>query len=57
MTQTVKFSYEDGMDLINALEALAKILPKYGVKLEMLDGGEGYEEIRLTKIEATNEIR
>lgn len=49
--KTIKFYYEDGCDLINALERLVRVLPAFGVKLEILDGGDGYEEIRLTKVE------
>ena len=56
MTQTIKFSYEDSCDLINALETLARILPDYGVKLEILDGGDGFEAVRLTKIETPNAV-
>jgi hypothetical protein len=56
MTQTIKFSYEDSCDLINALETLARILPDYGVDLEILDGGDGYEEIRLTKMETPDAV-
>jgi hypothetical protein len=47
----VKFEYDASMTLINCLETLKKILPQFGVKLTMLDGGDGYEEIELTKIE------
>ena len=50
MEKTLKFHYADGCDLINALEGLAKVLPAFGVKLEILDGGDGYEEIRLSTI-------
>lgn len=53
MQKTLKFSYEDGMDLLNALERLANVLPAFGVKLEILDGGDGYEEVRLTKVDST----
>jgi hypothetical protein len=49
MDQKIKLHYEDGMDLINTLETLALILPKFGVKLEILAGGEGYEEISLSR--------
>lgn len=48
--QKLKFFYSDGMDLLNALEYLAKTLPSFGVNVEILDGGDGYEEIKLTKI-------
>ena len=51
MERKVKFVYEDSMDLLNCLLGLEQILPQFGVKLEVLDGGDGYEEIRLTKIE------
>lgn len=51
----IKFEYEGSMDLINTLETLAKVLPKFGVKLELLDGGDGYEEVELTKIEPPKE--
>lgn len=49
MERTMKFHYSDGMDLLNALESLRAALPAFGVNLEILDGGDGYEEIRLTK--------
>jgi hypothetical protein len=48
MEQKVKFYYEDGMDLLNVLEGLALVLPRFGVKLEILEGGKGYEEISLS---------
>lgn len=47
----IKCYYSDGMDLLNALESLQSVLVKYGVKLEILDGGDSYEEIRLSKLE------
>lgn len=49
MERKVKFQYEDSMDLLNALESLAVALKPFGVKMEILDGGDGYEEVRLTK--------
>lgn len=39
------------MDLYNAIESLRKALKNFGVKLEILEGGDGYEEISLTRIE------
>ena len=51
MEQIVRFSYEDGCDLINCLESLERILPKYGVKFEVLEGGDGYEEVSISKVE------
>ena len=56
MEQKVKFHYEDGMDLLNTLETLALILPKFGVKLEILDGGAGYEEISLSRFAPYSEL-
>lgn len=51
MERKLKFHYSDGMDLLNALEGLAATLPAFGVELEILDGGDGYEEVRLRKKE------
>lgn len=51
MEKKLKFYYSDGMDLLNALEGLAATLPAFGVELEILNGGDGYEEIRLRKKE------
>lgn len=47
----LKFYYEDSMDLLNALYTFAKVLPEFGVSLELLVGDDGYEEVELSKIE------
>ena len=47
----IKFFYQDSMDLLNALEGMAEALKKFGVKMEIFDGGDGYEEVSLTKEE------
>ncbi len=56
MERKLQFHYEGSCDLLDALEALSKALPEFGVRLEILDGGGGgYEEIRLTKLEPEKE--
>lgn len=57
MQQNLKFHYSDGMDLYNALEGFVSVLPKFGVKLEILRGGDGFEEVKLTKLEDQNAKR
>lgn len=47
----IKCYYSDGCDLLDALESLQSVLVKYGVELKILDGGVGYEEISLSKLE------
>lgn len=50
LEKTLKFSYEDSCDLLNALESFEEVLPQFGVKAELLDGGDGYEEMRLSRM-------
>jgi hypothetical protein len=54
MEKKLKFTYDGGCDMLDALEYLAQELPAFGVKLELLDGGDGYEEVKLSKIEEQN---
>ena len=50
-SKIVKLKYDgDTMDAINFIEIIAKELILFGVVLEFLDGGEGYEEVKLTKL-------
>lgn len=51
MERKLKFYYGDSCDLVNALESLSKALEEFGVKMELLEGGTGYEEIKITKKE------
>jgi hypothetical protein len=51
MEQKLKFYYSDSMDLLNALESLSKALKDFGVKMEILNGGDGYEEVQLSKVD------
>jgi energy-coupling factor transporter ATP-binding protein EcfA2 len=47
----IQFGYDGNMDLLNALETFKQVLPKLGVEMKILDGGDGYEEAELTKKE------
>lgn len=43
---TIKLYYDDGMDLINAVEKISEYLEKnHNLTIEFLDGGDGYEEV------------
>ena len=51
MEEIVKLRYGgDTMDAINFVETLAEVLEKFGINIEFLDGGDGYEEVKITKI-------
>jgi hypothetical protein len=47
----LKLKYSgDAMDSINFIESIAEELIDLGISLEILEGGDGYEEIKLSKL-------
>ena len=50
---TIRFDYADSCDLLDALEELSAELAKFGVDMQILEGGESYEEVRLSKVQRT----
>jgi len=49
--QIVTLEYQDSCDVVNAVESIAEALTKFGVKLELLEGGDGYEQVRISAVE------
>lgn len=45
----IQIEYGDAMDVLNAIEAIAVSVLEYGVEIEILEGGDGYEEIKISK--------
>jgi len=52
MEKRVKLHYNnDDMYAINFIETLIPELLKFGIHMELLDGGEGYEEVKIDSLE------
>ncbi len=51
MKKIIKLGYNDSMDMINAIEEIAAAVLDFGVNIEILEGGDGYEEIKIIKVE------
>lgn len=47
----IQIQYGDAMDMLNAIEAIAASILEFGVEIEILEGGDGYEEIKISKVE------
>ncbi len=50
MEKIIRLEYDDSMDMINAIESIAEAIAEYGIEIEFLDGGDGYEEIKISKV-------
>ncbi len=50
MQRLLRFHYNnDTLDVLNVLAFLIEALVEFGVTMEVLEGGDGFEEILLTK--------
>ncbi len=50
MAKIIQLHYSDSMDMVNAIEAIAKVVADYGIEIKILEGGDGYEEIEISKV-------
>jgi len=50
MEKKIKFYYDGNMDVLNVIAEIGEALEEFGLEIEEMDGGDGYEEFKIRHI-------